>query len=218
MCESPEEHRGNWRIAPRFCAQPRCHAKPQPRPTVDAGPMTVRHGPTTLLFIKLCAVLRPFTVTLLCAFTYPFCIARVWCLIYDSNQAGGYLEGVVGFSPTSAAGRETDAIDTLAFARRMRRVRDRVCAYETDISREQQNMRLAFLGRMSRVAVALVPACTFCAGAAFAQANGLALVGATNPANGFPQNYQDKAGVGVEQCLDVATAGDLCGLVGGGAV
>ena len=78
-------------------------------------------------------------------------------------------------------------------------------------------MRLAFLGRMSRVAVALVPACTFGAGAAFADGQGLASAGPTDPANGFPTFYQDKTGRALEQCLVVDPL-DSCGLVGAGAV
>src|SRR5262245_33412342 len=93
-----------------------------------------------------------------------------------------------------------------------------VCAHTKPIHRGRKKMRLAFLGRMSRVAVALVPACTFCAGAAFAQAQGLQSAGPTDRANGFPRFYVDKAGVGLESCLDVLDPLDSCGLVGAGAV
>jgi len=71
---------------------------------------------------------------------------------------------------------------------------------------------------MSRVAVALVPACTFGAGAAFADGQGLASAGPTDPANGFPTFYQDKTGRALEACLDATDPLDSCGLIGAGAV
>src|ERR1700710_769248 len=49
-------------------------------------------------------------------------------------------------------------------------------------------------------------------GQAFAQAQGLASVGPTDPGNGFPQYYQDKAGVALEPCLANLTAGDPCAI------
>ena len=45
------------------------------------------------------------------------------------------------------------------------------------------------------------------------QGQGLAAVGPIDPANGFPQFYQDKAGLTLGQCLDVV-AGDPCVLAG----
>jgi hypothetical protein len=47
-------------------------------------------------------------------------------------------------------------------------------------------------------------------GQAFAQAQGLASVGPTDPGNGFPQFYQDKAGLALEPCLANLAVGDPC--------
>src|ERR1700712_126192 len=49
-------------------------------------------------------------------------------------------------------------------------------------------------------------------GQAFAQAQGLASVGPTDPGNGFPQFYQDKTGTALEPCLANLTAGDPCAI------
>jgi hypothetical protein len=49
-------------------------------------------------------------------------------------------------------------------------------------------------------------------GQAHAQAQGLASVGPTDPGNGFPQFYQDKAGVALEPCLANLTVGDPCAI------
>src|ERR1700710_3125309 len=49
-------------------------------------------------------------------------------------------------------------------------------------------------------------------GAAFAQGQGLAAVGPTDPGNGFPQYYQDKSGLALEPCLANLTAGDPCAI------
>lgn len=45
-----------------------------------------------------------------------------------------------------------------------------------------------------------------------AQAGGLAAVGPLDPANGYPQYFQDKTGLALQQCLDNTTPGDLCGV------
>ena len=47
-------------------------------------------------------------------------------------------------------------------------------------------------------------------GQAHAQAQGLASVGPTDPGNGFPQFYQDKAGRALEPCLANLAVGDPC--------
>jgi len=47
---------------------------------------------------------------------------------------------------------------------------------------------------------------------AHAQAQGLASVGPTDPGNGFPQFYQDKAGLALEPCLASQAVGDPCGI------
>src|SRR5690348_2273852 len=44
------------------------------------------------------------------------------------------------------------------------------------------------------------------------QGQGLAAVGPIDPANGFPQFYQDKAGLSLGQCLDNTTPGDPCAI------
>jgi hypothetical protein len=49
-------------------------------------------------------------------------------------------------------------------------------------------------------------------GQALAQAQGLASVGPTDPGNGFPQFYQDKAGTALEPCLANLTVGDPCAI------
>jgi hypothetical protein len=58
--------------------------------------------------------------------------------------------------------------------------------------------------------VALLAA--FNPGQAFAQAQGLASVGPTDPGNGFPQFYQDKAGTALEPCIANLAAGDPCAI------
>ena len=45
-----------------------------------------------------------------------------------------------------------------------------------------------------------------------AQAQGLASVGPTDPANGYPQFYQDKGGLALEPCLANTAVGDPCGI------
>jgi hypothetical protein len=52
-------------------------------------------------------------------------------------------------------------------------------------------------------------------GQAFAQAQGLASVGPTDPGNGFPQFYQDKAGLALEPCIANLAAGDPCAIAAG---
>src|SRR3989441_948775 len=55
----------------------------------------------------------------------------------------------------------------------------------------------------------------FAAGGAFAQnAQGLAAVGAIDPANGYPRWYLDKNGLQLGQCLDAANPADPCVLAG----
>jgi hypothetical protein len=65
----------------------------------------------------------------------------------------------------------------------------------------------------SRLIVVLAAACSLGTGEAFAQAQGLAAVGPTDPGNGYPQFYQDNAGQALEPCLDTVTPGDLCGIL-----
>jgi hypothetical protein len=74
-------------------------------------------------------------------------------------------------------------------------------------------MKRAFLNWASPLAIVLAAASSLGAGEAFAQAQGLAAVGPTDPGNGFPQFYQDNAGQAVELCLDNVTPGDLCGII-----
>jgi hypothetical protein len=74
-------------------------------------------------------------------------------------------------------------------------------------------MRRAFLNRVAPLAIVLAAASSLGAGEAFAQAQGLAAVGPVDPGNGYPQFYQDKAGQALEQCLDIVTPGDPCGLL-----
>jgi hypothetical protein len=50
---------------------------------------------------------------------------------------------------------------------------------------------------------------------AYAQAQGLASVGPTDPGNGFPQFYQDKTGVALEPCIANLAAGDPCAIAAG---
>lgn len=45
-----------------------------------------------------------------------------------------------------------------------------------------------------------------------AQAQGLATVGPTDPANGYPQYYQDKGGLALEPCLANTAVGDPCAI------
>ena len=74
-------------------------------------------------------------------------------------------------------------------------------------------MRRPSLGWASRLIIGLAAASSLGAGEAFAQAQGLAAVGPVDPGNGFPQFYQDQAGQALEQCLDIVTPGDPCGLL-----
>ena len=69
------------------------------------------------------------------------------------------------------------------------------------------------------ILLAVIACIVFTAGRASAQAaQGLAAVGAVDPANGYPKWYQDKNGLQLTACLDNTTPGDLCGLVAGGAL
>src|SRR5215471_2939737 len=65
----------------------------------------------------------------------------------------------------------------------------------------------------SRLIIVLAAASSLGAGEAFAQAQGLFAVGPTDPANGYPQYYQDHAGQALAPCLDTVTPGDPCGIV-----
>jgi hypothetical protein len=71
-------------------------------------------------------------------------------------------------------------------------------------------MKKLSLALLSLGVAALLAA--FNPGQAFAQAQGLASVGPTDPGNGFPQFYQDKSGVALEPCLANLTAGDPCAI------
>jgi len=79
-------------------------------------------------------------------------------------------------------------------------------------------MRRAFLNWAAPLAIALAAGCSLGAGEAFAQAQGLASVGPTDPGNGYPQFYQDLAGQALEPCLDNVTPGDPCGIIALGSV
>lgn len=60
------------------------------------------------------------------------------------------------------------------------------------------------------VAMVVVVACGW--SAAYAQGQGLAVAGPTDPTHGFPHFYQDKTGRSLEPCLDSETPGDPCGI------
>ena len=74
-------------------------------------------------------------------------------------------------------------------------------------------MRRPSLNWASRLIIVLAAASSLGAGEAFAQAQGLFAVGPTDPANGYPQYYQDHAGQALMPCLDNVTPGDLCGIL-----
>src|SRR5499426_207092 len=122
---------------------------------------------------------------------------------------------------------------------RMSRFPSRSCQKEdTDMRREGSkkpsglfdNMKLVFTGWVcpAVIAIIVVVACgssgAVAQGARIARAStaavvqeqgqGLAAVGPIDPANGFPQFYQDKAGLSLGQCLDTTTPGDPCVLAG----
>ncbi len=67
------------------------------------------------------------------------------------------------------------------------------------------------------IALAVIVCVALSAGSAFAQAAGLAAVGAVDPANGFPKWYIDNNGLQLAQCLD-NNAADPCGLIAAGAL
>src|SRR5213594_123262 len=65
------------------------------------------------------------------------------------------------------------------------------------------------------ISLAVVACVIFAAGGAFAQnAQGLAAVGAIDPANGYPRWYLDQNGLQLGQCLDAANPADPCVLAG----
>src|SRR5499426_1003211 len=127
---------------------------------------------------------------------------------------------------------------------RMSRFPSRSCQKEdTDMRREGSkkpsglfdNMKPVFTGRVCPAVIAIIVVVACGSSAAFAQAiaqegariagasvaatavvqgQGLAAVGPIDPANGFPQFYQDKAGLTLGQCLDTTTPGDPCVLAG----
>jgi len=97
------------------------------------------------------------------------------------------------------------------------------------------NMKPVFTGRVCPAVIAIIVVVACGSSAAFAQAiaqegariagasvaatavvqgQGLAAVGPIDPANGFPQFYQDKAGLSLAPCLDTTTPGDPCVLAG----
>src|SRR2546425_12612852 len=68
------------------------------------------------------------------------------------------------------------------------------------------------------ISLAVVACVIFAAVGAFAQnAQGLAAVGAIDPANGYPRWYLDKNGLQLGQCLDTTNPADPCvlGIVAG---
>jgi len=67
------------------------------------------------------------------------------------------------------------------------------------------------------ISLAVVLCIALPASLAFAQAAGLAAVGAPDPAHGFPKWYMDKNGLQLAPCLD-AGAADPCGLIAAGAL
>src|SRR6266581_9220195 len=67
------------------------------------------------------------------------------------------------------------------------------------------------------ISLAIVLCIALPAGLAFAQAAGLAAVGAPDPAHGFPKWYLDKNGLQLAPCLD-AGAADPCGLIAAAAL
>src|SRR5947209_1137785 len=67
------------------------------------------------------------------------------------------------------------------------------------------------------ISLAIVLCIALPASLAFAQAAGLAAVGAPDPAHGFPKWYLDKNGLQLAPCLD-AGAADPCGLIAAGAL
>ncbi len=65
------------------------------------------------------------------------------------------------------------------------------------------------------ISLAVVACVIFAAVGAFAQnAQGLAAVGAIDPANGYPRWYLGKNGLQLGQCLDAANPADPCAIVG----
>src|SRR2546426_12253585 len=65
------------------------------------------------------------------------------------------------------------------------------------------------------ISLAVVACVIFAAGGAFAQnAQGLAAVGAIDPANGDPRWDLDRNGLQLGQCLDAANPADPCVLAG----
>src|SRR5437762_7905496 len=67
------------------------------------------------------------------------------------------------------------------------------------------------------ISLAIVLCIALPASLAFAEAAGLAAVGAPDPAHGFPKWYLDKNGLQLAPCLD-AGAADPCGLIAAGAL
>ncbi|PYR14194.1 MAG: hypothetical protein DMF94_34705 [Acidobacteria bacterium] len=67
------------------------------------------------------------------------------------------------------------------------------------------------------ISLAIVLCIALPASLAFAQAAGLAAVGAPDPAHGFPKWYLDKNGLQLAPCLD-AGAADPCGLIAAAAL
>src|SRR5438309_9095077 len=65
------------------------------------------------------------------------------------------------------------------------------------------------------LSLTVIACCTLTGGLASAQsAQGLAAVGAIDPANGYPRWYMDRNGLQLGQCLDAANPADPCVLVG----
>src|SRR5262245_11449934 len=94
-------------------------------------------------------------------------------------------------------------------------VAERVSAATVRVTSKPRTRALHHMRKLARALAALMAIgviAAFSATDVHAQAQGLASVGPTDPGNGFPQFYQDKAGLALEPCLASQAAGDPCGI------
>ena len=75
------------------------------------------------------------------------------------------------------------------------------------------NMKLAFARWIYSAIIAILVVAGCSPPEPYAQGQGLAQAGPIDPANGFPQFYQDKTGRSLEHCLDTSNPADLCGII-----
>src|SRR5881396_3271829 len=126
-----------------------------------------------------------------------------------------------------SSGNSLQSYEKFSVRNRERRTRSGSLARRRwiELINEEDRMNCIDRTKTAGILLAVIACIVFASGRASAQAaQGLAAVGAVDPANGYPKWYQDKNGLQLTACLDNTTpdpllgGADLCGLVAGGAI